>query len=232
MKPCHLRCQAFARSHADTSLYHIVKTNNDAVADLYLRNLETKLRSELEPVDRKRAPVVRGRQAGRYGPTAWVTTILSGPNGLQGGKSNLEWYICRVVYHVQDQKQNTNWSILIFYCYTNYSPIMNPCSATSERSRTYVYQYQTCWCPVQSAYAARASAGLILTLLTVPATDMMYFRQENTTWLSKFSLSDKLFVKNKISALRGQTSQIHTALFQNTSKIVCFKYSIRSKITD
>jgi len=56
VKACHLRCQAFTRSHADT-LYHLGKTNTDSAAVLNLKDLENKLRSELKTVDRKRAPI-------------------------------------------------------------------------------------------------------------------------------------------------------------------------------
>ena len=57
VKPCHLWCQAFTRTHADTSLYHLGKTNTDSVAVLDLWDQEIDLRSELESVDRKRALV-------------------------------------------------------------------------------------------------------------------------------------------------------------------------------
>jgi len=57
VKLCHLRCQAFTRPHADTLGYTPCKYNYYSGAVWNLWGLETKLRLDLETVDRKQAQV-------------------------------------------------------------------------------------------------------------------------------------------------------------------------------
>ena len=57
VKPCHHRCQAFTICHADTLGYQLTSTNNYSGVALNMWGLETKLRWELETVDRKRAQI-------------------------------------------------------------------------------------------------------------------------------------------------------------------------------